>query len=304
MNLYESLTDIIYIFDSMEGIIKKINSNKIPLNLSTMDKNTKEKMYYLDTFRNKSNAMFKYEQSDNSPIVIVKLDGGLLNKRYGGHSYHSEQDTFDPDDNISDAKFSKDRLITDKPYIENFVNYILHIDILMPEYGYTHDYIYFEDYNELEDLIKLLDKLRIDYTIYSDKKDIMISNKSKSISFDDIPKPNKNYDSENNDDYADIHDQFNKTKENIIKSIADSVINIDVNSFTKKFINKIINDDDFFLNKLEEIFSKIFNEKSSNSSMPSSFNNEVHMKLAQLLLKNNIKTFEDYIEYIKNKFTQ
>lgn len=123
----EALTDIVYHFTTGYKLLNIINTNKF-LTTSTIGSDnerelSKGKAFFFSTTRSKSTGYVR----GNTKLV---LDGRKLTQRYKAAPINFW--AMDGFSNSVDSE-QEDRIMTDKPYIDNAIDYILEIHILVTE---------------------------------------------------------------------------------------------------------------------------------------------------------------------------
>jgi hypothetical protein len=176
--LEETVTDIVYHITDLESAAKILETNKFLTSISrgedmenpSSTKMSKGKQYYFSVARSTMSSYFK---EFHSPAVIFVLDGNKLSQRYKGI----------PVDYNSSLRFKhhsfdemEDRIVTDKPFIENAKNYIMEVHcFIWGEEFYSHDADFYHDVK------KITEDNNIPIFLYIKKKPFLFLNKSKSI---------------------------------------------------------------------------------------------------------------------------
>ena len=136
--LNEGLTDVVYHFTSLKNLENILKTNRFyaSVSLAGSEANlSRNNLFYFSTTRNKTRRIHI------SRTVRIKLDGRKLSQKYKAFpvDYHwetaNEPDNPDykpknaknPNFNISEFE---DRIVLNKPYIEDANKYIINIDIL------------------------------------------------------------------------------------------------------------------------------------------------------------------------------
>lgn len=183
--LTEGLSKTLYHYTNLRNIIKIINSNKINLSssLGTSADQFGTSPFFLSTTRSPQvDTGFDSHMPDRYRLV---LDGEKLGHRFKGFpvDYWKKRspNVFDkynmnPEDKARRMKLDvemEDRVISDKPYIENFNQYIKEIEIL------TDEEVLKKNLNIYKKLIEITEKNNIPVNIYLNKKDFR--NKTNSV---------------------------------------------------------------------------------------------------------------------------
>jgi hypothetical protein len=164
--LKEAVTDEVYHFTFLSNIINILQSNQFQfgLNNDPDDRNTDEinlkYKYYMSVSRTNSSKVgllsfdddirkLSMEDYDLDFMVRLKLDGRLLSQNYKGVPFNYFKHVY-----LKDKSHEyEDRILSNKPTIENFSKYITQIDIKQ-----VHNY-YAEEEGE-EALNEIIDELQ------------------------------------------------------------------------------------------------------------------------------------------------
>jgi hypothetical protein len=177
--LEEGLSDIVYHFTYIHSVVDILEENRFKLSTnlgSDADLTTsKNKFYFFSTTRSKT----KQYRNGN---VKIKLDGKKLGYKYKGFPIDYWQYSKNPKDWGDKSGYrqtllsseEEDRIISNKPYIDNSKSYILEIHILLSKF-------------EFENLKKLINfSKEIPIFFYTDKKSFLIENKRNVVNINDI----------------------------------------------------------------------------------------------------------------------
>jgi len=129
--LVESLTDIVYHFTGVENLINILNKNQFLASTALGHGRDFEKnegyLYYFSTTRSKSTGF-------NTRNARLKLDGSLLNQRYKSIPVDW---FYNKGGNTTRWTEMEDRIVLNKPSIDNAMNYITEISVSLEHYkGY------------------------------------------------------------------------------------------------------------------------------------------------------------------------
>lgn len=121
----------------------------------------KGKFFFLSTTRSKSDGFLK----DRPGSVRIKLDGRKLSQRYKGFAidYWGGLDRFNME--------MEDRIVLDKPYIDNAIDYILEISILNSE----------NMEESIKSVLRLCQKNNIPVFVYDDVSDFAMNIKNNAL---------------------------------------------------------------------------------------------------------------------------
>jgi len=221
--LNEGLSDIVYHFTYPTNLVGILRINKFATssNLgSTADfRKDKGKFYFFSTQRTKGMSGYG---SRHGTVAIV-LNGRKLNQTYKGFptdywNWSKKRADFNNiNDYINALKSSEleDRIVTDKPYIDNANNYILEIHIEAKS----------EDRNliskeNLDEIQILTQKYNIPTYFYADENNFKLQNKNKAVTPENLgidPKEKETWDVSD-----DERDEYNTTW--FFKKIAPIII--------------------------------------------------------------------------------
>jgi hypothetical protein len=162
--LKESVTDEVYHFTFLSNIINILQTNQFQLGLNNDpdDKNLKHK-YYMSVSRTKSPKVgflsfdsddvreASMEYYDLDFMVRLKLNGRLLSQNYKAVPFNYTKHVY-----IKDKSHEyEDRILSNKPTIENFSKYIIQIDIKQVNNNYAEE----EGEDALNEIINQLQNL-------------------------------------------------------------------------------------------------------------------------------------------------
>lgn len=181
-NLNEGLSNIVYHFTHINNLISILKSNKFATS-SNLGSNAdawkdKGKFYFFSTQRTKGMSGYG---SRHGTVAIV-LDGNKLNYNFKGFptDYWSKKrndynSLVDYTSALQSAEL-EDRIVTDKPYIDNANKYIIEIHIEAKDDN--RNLINIEGVNEV---VQLSQNLNIPIYFYKNKNDFKLQNKSKAV---------------------------------------------------------------------------------------------------------------------------
>jgi hypothetical protein len=174
--LSEGLSQIIYHYTYIPHLVSILKTNRFSTS-STLGGNAdawqnKGRHFFFSTQRTKGSTGYGARHGN----VCIILDGRKLNQRHKGHpvdywNWSKNPKDYDNKSAYKSALLSnelEDRIVTDKPYIENAVDYILEIHV------YTH-HLSSEAFMDIQNN---LNGLPIYY--YNDEKQFKLQNKNKS----------------------------------------------------------------------------------------------------------------------------
>jgi hypothetical protein len=178
--LNEGLSDILYHFTYIPYLISILKSNKFATssNLGTPadTKGNKGKFFFFSTQRTK--GMSGYGGHGNAAIV---LDGRKLNQNFKGSpvdywnwstkrtDYKTNTDYI----NALKSEENEDRIVTDKPYIDNANKYIIETHVLVYS-GHT-------DKKDISEIYSLAQGLSIPVYFYENEQDYKVQNKARAL---------------------------------------------------------------------------------------------------------------------------
>jgi len=172
----EGVTDIVYHFTniySLNGILKSNRFlTKLVLGYKQEEKINRGRFFFLSTTRSKSEGFFK----ETPGSVRIKLDGRKLSQKYKGYpiDYWGASNLYTPE--------MEDRIVLDKPYIDNAIYYILEISILNDK----------SNKKIIKSVITLCEKNNIPVFLYDNISDYTMGNKNNALKINYL----KGYDDE------------------------------------------------------------------------------------------------------------
>lgn len=185
--LTEGISSIIYHFTYFPYLVNIVKEDKFQLtnNLGTRsDLNTsKGKFYFLSTTRSKATGF-------NNRNVKIVLNGTKLGQKYKAFPIDYWQYSTKPEDygnmedpsskasyiNALQSNENEDRIVSDKPLIDNAMSYILETHILI-----DNNYIRSVNKNDVIWLISEYKNKNIPLYFYSEKRDFLLEDKNKRI---------------------------------------------------------------------------------------------------------------------------
>lgn len=183
--LNEGLSKILYHFTYISNLISILKYNKFAtssnLGSNADAKNDKGKFFFFSTQRTKGMAGYG---SRHGTVAIV-LNGEKLNQNFKGFPTDywnwskKRSDYKDINTYIDVLKSSEleDRIVTDKPYIDNASNYIMEIHI---EASNDHRDLINKD--DVDEIVNLCNKHNIPVYFYTDENNFKLQNKAKAVS--------------------------------------------------------------------------------------------------------------------------
>jgi hypothetical protein len=187
--LKEGITDEVYHFTTLENFIKIMNTNTFRFSdllydLNDIINNTplKKYKYYMSLSRTGSiKTGYGNYQSDNSNFIVrLKIDGKKLSQTYKGqpinyHNYGRKQKS----SKKTNFRFEyEDRILSNKPTIENFSNYVLSVDIIKITNS-SNNFLLDDDMKSLEYIIKNKENYNAPINFTNEKNSPL--NESKSL---------------------------------------------------------------------------------------------------------------------------
>ena len=134
----EGISSEVYHYTTVGNGVKIVHENKLKCSSSILDYgeirvkryNKTDKVYYISTARSKDTEYLDNEMKD-SPVIGVKMDGNKL-KNAGFNGYPIDFFKHVPSSKEDMTKVEmEDRIVTDKPYIDNFLKYVTKVDIIL-----------------------------------------------------------------------------------------------------------------------------------------------------------------------------
>jgi len=179
--LSEGLSKILYHYTHISNLFSILKMNKFATssNLGSVADAWKSggKNFFFSTSRTKGKSGY----GRNHGTVAIVLDGEKLNQRYKGFptdywNWSTKRSDYKSDNDYMDVLKSKeleDRVVTDKPYIDNAKDYILEIHIQ------TSSYRNFIDKGEVQEILSLAGNIPVYF--YDNENDFRLQNKAKAI---------------------------------------------------------------------------------------------------------------------------
>jgi len=292
--LLESLNSIVYHTTSIDHLHDILKDNKFKMSiaigtLSDFDMNRK-KFYYLSTSRIKFGGFTRSNFHKNGSMVILVLDGKKLNNNFKAISvnYWSGFKSYEIDRMLKNNE-NEDRIISDKPYIDNFKKYILEIHIYIP--------INNEFRLRYKNILNFIDTSFEHIYYYNDESAFKVLNKNKAyLKFNDV---SIKYDNkEQTSDYLPI--KFN-LKILLIHEILNcknyNELSNDAKEYSKELINLISYSYSEY--RLRDIMIGIENE-IHNYKTDKLYRDDIYNFLYDMK-KLKLKTIKDIIIYVAKK---
>lgn len=196
-NLNEGLSDIVYHFTYIPHLVNILGMNKFATssNLGSTADRWKDKGRFFFFSTQRSNGKSGYGRHHGN--VCIVLDGRKLNQRYKGFptdywNWSKSPKDYDSKSSYKDALLSlelEDRIVTDKPYIENAKQYIIGIHTLVRNSNGS-----FLTKDVLNKIINNIGSIPIYY--YNDDNSFRLLDTRKAINVNDIEllDPKEDYD--------------------------------------------------------------------------------------------------------------
>jgi len=197
----ESLSDIVYHFTYIPHLINilKINKFATSSNLGSNADAWKDRgrFFFFSTQRTKGSSGYGSRHGSNVSIV---LDGRKLNQNYKGFptdywNWSKDRNMYSSNSEYKNALLSaelEDRIVTNKPYIDNASKYIIEIHVFINP---NHT-----DKKDINDINNLTSQYNIPVYFYTDETNYKLQNKTKAIAPEnlDIPNEIERYESDRN----------------------------------------------------------------------------------------------------------
>lgn len=303
--LNEGISDIVYHFTQPYYLVSILKDNNFHASINIGSKadydTSKGKFYFFSTTRSKTKRYYNRD-------VKIALDGRKLANKYKGFPIDYWQYSKNPKDYTDKSGYrqallsseEEDRIVLDKPYIENAKSYIKEIHVLINKQT---------RYDVIESIEKYKDNIPVYY--YTDEKAYLTEIKDKAIdpfSYDLIKNIEKSTFSSDRFPYgiwrlaALMSYNDDQMKDKIINILSDGNNNEEIN----KTIDEQIQKDkynyygefkhDFDRGKIEfknVIESAIHNLRTSTDKRVY----DIFTLLTNYMKKNNIKTLYDYLHF-------
>jgi len=178
--LEESVTDVVFHGTEFSTLLVVLKNNKfttsVAKGISSDERDNKGRIYYFSTARSITST---YLTGLGSRAVLLKLDGRKLSQRYKSTpvDYYNK---FDKSTGGYDEM--EDRIVTDKPSIDNALSYILEIHCLA-KYAETTEQA--QDYYKVQ---SIANKNNIPIYFYTDSDSFYLLNKKKALSAENAVK--------------------------------------------------------------------------------------------------------------------
>jgi hypothetical protein len=192
--LNEGLSKILYHFTYVSNLINILRLNKFATssNIGSIADRWKDKgkFYFFSTQRTKGMSGYGNNHGD----VAIVLNGEKLNQNFKGFptdywNWSKKRSAYSDKSGYYSALQSEeneDRIVTDKPYIDNAIDYIIEIHI------FVNDYL---NNVQLKQIVDLSNNLNIPVYFYKDQNSFKLQNKANAIppdSLDVIEKDTEN----------------------------------------------------------------------------------------------------------------
>jgi hypothetical protein len=315
-NLNEGLSEILYHFTYIPHLVNILSMDKFATssNLGSAADSWKDKgkYFFFSTQRSKGKSGY----GRNHGNVCLVLDGKKLNQRYKGFptdywNWSKSPKDYDNKSNYIQALQSselEDRIITDKPYIENAKQYIIGIHILS-----GNEYRSFLKKAVLDNILQQVGNIPIYF--YDDENSFKLLDTRKAINVNDINllDPDEDYDNldrsleplryfryiapiiiyKNTEAEESIKNLLNKFLESVNKTDGFESAWKDIQDNVKKFGGSWGYNDDVY----RSLSADIHNMRGN----PNPYFREM-LKLLITDIKNyNVKTLKDYVHKKLNR---
>ena len=257
--LNEAVSDIVYHYTYTPNLLGILKTNKFVASTnigSTADAlKDKGRSFFFSTQRTKGKS--GYAKNHGTDIGIV-LDGRKLNQNYKGFptdywNWSKKRSDYDSDSNYREALQSselEDRIVTNKPYIDDASRYILEIHVLVKT---DNSYV---DKTILHKIQSLATQHNLPIYFYTNINDFALQNKSKAIPLDSINIPDK----------LNTYDEGNRSMMYNFAEIASLILLNDNNKNQEKIFNLL----------------KLTLEKENRPEAYKTFYNEIRDKIKDL----------------------
>jgi hypothetical protein len=272
----EALSDIVYHFTSSDTLINILENNVLYLSPAFHSKveqeYAKNKLYFLSTTRSRSEGFFK--------DIRITLDGRKLNQKYKGFPMDYWKGQEESPKSPLQKKYSpelEDRLLSNKPIIDNANRYILRIDVMIKKKASWIPYAY-----------KLAKDLNIPIFFYDDESAYALSKTDKAIKIS-----NDNVTFKKKNDVGEVGYYGKNILAIIFCDKADKLDELNINHEDKNEIKNIIKQInnkrwDYDVKYLSHDVKMLYNKKSKMSV-------DILTWLSNDMIKNKTTKFEDYI---------
>lgn len=265
--LSEGLSKIVYHYTYTVKLLSILRMNKFAtssnLGSGSDARISGGKVFFFSTSRAKGMSGY----GNRHGIVAIVLDGEKLNQRFKGFpidywNYSTKRSDYKSTSDYIRALQSnelEDRIVTNKPYIDNAKDYILEIHILARRINQD-----FLSKNEAREILELAGNIPVYF--YEDENNFMLQNKAKAIPLENLTIPDEieRYDEENKTARLarDAQYFFKEIAPSIIaKNSVDGGINNEKNAIEK--LLKQCAEEYEFTDEYEELMDKI-NKKAND----------------------------------------
>jgi len=239
--LSEGLSEILYHFTYVTSLLSMLKANKFATssNLGSNADQWKDKgrFFFFSTQRTKGMSGYG---SHHGNVAIV-LDGRKLNYSFKGQAsdYWSWSTKMSDYKSLRDytqalrSEENEDRIVTNKPYIDNANKYIIEIHVEINEN---------QDKEQVIEVQKLCKGLNIPLFFYNDDQQFKLQNKAKAVPLESIelqPKVKSGYDEK--EDERDLYNAkwfFKKIAPSIIAGNADNTERLQIEKLLKDLLEQ------------------------------------------------------------------
>ena len=286
-DLNENVSDIVYHYTYTPYLINILETNKFVTSSNlggTADaKYDKGRFFFFSTQRTKGKSGYASKTGTNVGIV---LDGRALNQNYKGFpmdywQYSKKRSDWDDDSGYQQALGSselEDRVVTNKPYIDNASKYILEIHVFVNINHFVKP--------TLVDIESKATKYDIPIYFYTDLNDFQLQNKAKAVQVEQIDVAEKS------DDYnREEREKINSSMLYDFEQIAPLLLykndkmNADVMQVLRQSIGVDEKSDDGKLALYQNISKKI-NDKLKRYDYRNEYDEDMY-KYLKSMIKNN-----------------
>lgn len=307
----EGLSKTLYHFTYINNLISILKTNQFATSSNlggTADSSIdRGRFFFFSTQRSKGMSGYGKNHGD----VCIVLDGEKLNQNFKGFAtdywnWSKNPKDYDNPVNYRNALLSselEDRIVTNKPYIDNAKKYILEIHIS------TNNNHYKITKSQLDNILSNNDNIPTFF--YNTEKDFKLLNKNNAIDINDII-----FDEERHDDFDDdrkkrdiiyafteitpfliLDDDKNK---NIVYSLLDDFIKETHDETIKDNINKQIEKRLYDLKNrsyyADDYYMTLKTYIHNNRGKPNKYFRELLKLLVNDIKKHNVSTLESYVE--------
>ena len=249
--LHEGLSDIVYHYTSPSAVINVLKTNKFNTssNLGTTADAERDqgRFFYFSTQRTKGSTGY-----GKGSIAVFVLDGRKLMSRYKGFpldywGWSQKRSDYDSKSAYAQALTSKemeDRIVTDKPYIENARDYITEIHLDVSRFKLDE-----EDFRQL-----MISGKGIPIYIYEDRDAWKLQDKRKAIPLSEYKPEATDPDKYRREDS--FYYEFEKFAPLILFNQANGKIDVALSTLIKNFLQDRGKKEGWGEDKVREVLSQ------------------------------------------------